>query len=61
MNENKDEILKNQLVGWGVALPTIALASAAGGGMFSVLLGAIAAVSVMLWRIKKNEQKEAAK
>jgi hypothetical protein len=54
MNEiEKDEELKNQLVGWGVALPTILLAFFAGAGALSLLFGAVAAVGVLTWRIKK--------
>lgn len=53
----EDEVLKNQLVGWGVALPTIALCWAAGAGAFSVLLGLCAAMVALTWRLKKNERK----
>lgn len=57
----KDEELKNQAIGWAAALPTIALTFAAGAGWFSVVLGLVAAMAAMTWRLKKNELKEVAK
>lgn len=62
MNEiEKDEELKNQAIGWAVALPTILIALAAGAGVFSLLIGLCSAVAVMFWRLKKNECKEVTK
>jgi len=58
---DEDEILKNQLVGWGAALPTIALTFAVGAGLFSIALGAGAAMAAMLWRLKKLERKVVSK
>ena len=58
---DEDEVLKNQLVGWGAALPTIALAFALGAGSFSVLLGLAAAMAALLWRLKKLDRKAVAK
>lgn len=54
--KNENESLKLQLVGWGAALPTIALGVVAGAGVFSVLLGVVAAVAAMMWQLKKNER-----
>lgn len=54
---DEDEVLKNQLAGWGAALLTIALALAAGAGVYSGLLGLVAAMAAMTWRFKKNERK----
>lgn len=58
---DEDEILKNQLVGWGAALPTIALTFALGAGAFSVLIGLVAAMAALLWRLKKLERKAVSK
>lgn len=54
---DEDEVLKNQLVGWGAALPAIALSVALGAGVFSILLGLAAAAAAMTYRVKKNERK----
>jgi 4-hydroxybenzoate polyprenyltransferase len=57
----EDEVLKNQLVGWGAALAATLLALAAGAGTFSGLIGLAAAMVAMTWRHIKNERKVAEK
>jgi 4-hydroxybenzoate polyprenyltransferase len=58
---DEDEVLKNQLVGWGAALAATLLALAAGAGAYSALLGLFAAVVAMTLQIIKKERKGVAK
>lgn len=61
MSIEKDEELKSQAIGWAAAVVAILIGLAMGAGTFSVLLGLVAAVSTMIWRIKKLERKAVAK
>jgi hypothetical protein len=61
MELDENEVLKNQLVGWGVTLAAALLGLSAGAGVFSGLIGLAAAIVVMTWRIKRNEERGVAR